>query len=192
MLGARERFVIDAQYRPRIGQCSGYTAIELMVVIALIAIVTAIALPHFSALVDRWRVHHVISQLQHVMRFAHAQAIRTRSHVTIQAKPAACRSMQDKRNWSCGLTVFQDINQNKSQDATELTLHEVQEFRALTVIHAALNGQETFLTYGPHGILTVNSSHFSVYPANRPDSPAAQTICLSSGGKMRVTAGVEC
>jgi prepilin-type N-terminal cleavage/methylation domain-containing protein len=119
-----------------LGRRLGYTAIELMVVVALIAIITAIALPHFATLVDRWRVHQEVAALQNVMRFATAQAIRTRSEVVIQAKPATCRSLRDAQNWSCGMMVFQDTNQNQVQDPDEPTLQDVPESHALTVIHA--------------------------------------------------------
>jgi type IV fimbrial biogenesis protein FimT len=174
----------------RLRQRSGYTAIELMVVVALIAIATAMALPHFSALVDRWRVQQGITDLQNVIRFANAQAIRTRSRVVIQAKPATCRSLQDAGNWSCGLTVFQDINQNNTQDAGEPTLREVQEFHALTVMHSGASNVR--LAYGPFGVPVANPGRFEVYPAASPDSPAAQTICLSFGGRIRVKAGLGC
>ncbi|MDR2990682.1 MAG: GspH/FimT family pseudopilin [Burkholderiaceae bacterium] len=171
-----------------LGRRAGYTVVELMVTVALIAIVTTVALPYFSLWVDRWRVDHVIIQLQNVMRFANAQAARTRCRVVIQAKPATCRSLQNARNWSCGLTVFQDVNQSSTQDADELTLQDIQEFHALTVIHASF-GSDARLIYGSHGAPVASSGRFEVYPAAQPDSPAARTICLSSGGRMRVKAG---
>jgi type IV fimbrial biogenesis protein FimT len=173
------------------GWRSGYTAIELMVVVALIAIITAIALPHFSALVDRWRVHQEVVVLQNVMRFATAQAIRTRSEVVIQAKPATCRSLRDAQNWSCGMMVFQDTNQNKIQDPDEPTLQDVPESHALTVIHAGSDNAR--LRYGPHGTPIANPGRFQVYPIGNPNSPAAQTICRSWGGRLRVKDGlVKC
>jgi len=163
------------------------------VVIALIAIIAVIALPHFSSLVDRWRVRQAVTQLQNIMRFANAQAIRTRSRVVIQAKPATCRSLNDVQNWSCGLTVFQDINQNNAQDSGEPTLRDVQEFRTLTVIHIGANTANSVrLNYGPHGVPIANPGHFEVYPVNNSNSPAAQTICLSFGGRMRITTGLKC
>jgi type IV fimbrial biogenesis protein FimT len=169
---------------------SGYTAVELMVVVALIAIVTAIALPYFSAMVDRWRVDQGITALQNVVRFANAQAIRTRSRVVIEARPASCRGTQDTRNWSCGMTVFQDINQNNAQDPGEPTLRDVPEFHALTVLHTG--GSNARLNYGPHGAPIANPGRFEVYPAVVPNSPATRTICLSLGGRMRVKVGLGC
>jgi prepilin-type N-terminal cleavage/methylation domain-containing protein len=177
--------------RPGPKRRSGYTVIELMVVVALVAITIALAVPHFSFLVDRWRVHHGIAQLQSAFRLASIQAIRTGSRIAIQAKPATCRSSQSARNWSCGLTVFQDTNQNKVQDANESTLQDVPEFHALTVVmHAGAN--RTRLVYGPYGTPIATPSRFEVYPVNNPGSQATQTICLSFGGRMRVKAGLQC
>jgi len=184
-----ERFAFDARM-PRIEQHSGYTAIELMAVIALIAIMIAVALPHFSALMDRWRVHQAIVHLQNVIRFASIQAIRTNSGVVIRAKPATCRQVRDDHNWSCGLTVFQDTNQSHTQDAGVPTLHEMQEFHALTVMHVAGNGQIPHLRYGSYGTPIAAQGRFEVFPLANSASPAAQTICMSSGGRMRVKPGV--
>jgi type IV fimbrial biogenesis protein FimT len=169
---------------------SGYTVVELIVVLMLIAATSAVALPHFSFLVDRWRVHQAIIHLQNAIRFANAQAVRTRSRVVIRAKSAICRSLQDAKNWSCGLTVFPDDNRNNAQDTAEFPLKEIQEFRTLTVMH--FGGSNAYVAYGPHGAPIANPGRFEVYPVARPDSPAAQTICLSFGGRMRVKAGLGC
>jgi type IV fimbrial biogenesis protein FimT len=175
---------------PKTGERSGYTVLELLMVLALSAIITVMALPHFSALIDRWRVHQAIIELQGVIRFAHAQAIRTRSRVVIQAKPATCRSLQDAQNWSCGLTVFQSINQKNTRAPNQPSLREMQPFYALTVKH--IGASNAFLSYGPHGAPIANPGRFEIYPAANPDSPAAQTICLSFGGRMRIQSGVGC
>jgi type IV fimbrial biogenesis protein FimT len=172
---------------PRIGQRSGYTAIELVVVIALVAIMIAMALPHFSSMADRWRVHQAITQLQNVLRFASVQAIRTGSSVEIRATPVNCRPLRKQTNaqdWSCGLTV-------SLQDAGQPPLQEVPEFYAVTVMHGGFS-TPTKLTYSPYGVPTAANGSFEVFPAMSPDSPAARTICLSRGGQMRVQAGLKC
>jgi type IV fimbrial biogenesis protein FimT len=188
MYQALERF---DQHSLKTGRRSGYTIIELLVVLTLIAIITTMALPHFFALIDRWRVHQAITELQNVIRFAHAQAIRTRSRVIIQAKPGTCRSLQGAQNWSCGLMVFLGINQTNTPDPNQPPLREVQPFHALTVMHFGARGN-AYLSYGPLGAPIANPGRFEVYPAASPDSPAAQTICLSWGGRIRVQPGLGC
>jgi type IV fimbrial biogenesis protein FimT len=177
-------------HRSWMGPRLGFTVIELLAVLALAAIIATLALPAFSALADRWRVRHAIAELQSVMRFANAAAIRTRSRVIIAAKPASCRLLKNTQNWSCGLTVFQDIDHNNVQGPDEPVLRDIPEFYALTVMHAG--GNNAFLAYGPHGAPIANPSHFEVYPSSNPDSPATQTICLSFGGRMRVNPGLGC
>jgi Tfp pilus assembly protein FimT len=137
---------------------------------------------------DRWRVHQAVTHLQNVIRLARAQAIRTGSRVVIKAKSAGCRSLNETRNWSCGLTVFQDIHENYIQDSDEPTLREEPEFHALTVIHAGLN-PVSYVTYGPHGASFTGARRFEVSPTANPDSPITQKICLSSGGRIRIEAG---
>jgi len=166
--------------------------IELLVVVGLIAIVITLALPYFSALIDRWRVYQGVTALQNVMRFARAQAIRTNSNVFIQAKSTSCRSLpEDTHNWSCGLTVFQDVNPNKGQDPDDPTLQDLPEFHALTVMYGPGIGSSARFSYGPHGAPSTNSS-FQVYPTGNSNSRSARVICQSSGGRLRVTEDPKC
>ena len=174
----------------RRGPRAGFTTVEVLAVLALVAAAAACALPSFGPMVDRWRVRRAVAQLQSVMRFANAQAVRTRSRVVIAARPASCRSLTSTQNWSCGVTVFQDINGNNAQDAGEPTLRNAPEFDRLAVMHAG--GSNAYLAYGPRGFPIGNPSRFEFYPAADPDSPAARTICLSAGGRMRVTEGIKC
>ena len=49
---------------------TGFTAIELMVVVSIIAILTALAAPSFTPLIENWRVREASEQLQSTLYYA--------------------------------------------------------------------------------------------------------------------------
>lgn len=64
---------------------TGFTAVELVVTIAVLAILTAIAIPSFSPLMERWRVRNTAEGLQASVYLARSEAIKRGGNVTIQA-----------------------------------------------------------------------------------------------------------
>ena len=64
---------------------SGFTLIELVVVVALIAVVAGFAIPNFSSLMDRNRVTSVTNSSLGMLNYARNEAIRRGEPVTVTA-----------------------------------------------------------------------------------------------------------
>ena len=63
----------------------GFTAIELMVVVSIVAILAALAAPSFTPLIERWRVRSAIEHLTSTLYFARSEAIKRGGGITIDA-----------------------------------------------------------------------------------------------------------
>lgn len=70
--------------RPR-----GFTAIELMVTIAVLAILVALAAPSFNSLAERWRVRQTANDIQSAIYFARSEGIKRGGNVTFAANGGA-------------------------------------------------------------------------------------------------------
>jgi type IV fimbrial biogenesis protein FimT len=81
----------------RIETPRGFTLIEMMVVIALMTVLLAMALPSFSGLIERYRVEGMASALMASVSHARSEAARRGKTVTIQQR-TGCSG----RDWSCG------------------------------------------------------------------------------------------
>lgn len=63
----------------------GFTAIELMVVVAILAVLAALAAPSFTLLVERWRVRSASEDLTSALYYARSEAIKRGGGVAIDA-----------------------------------------------------------------------------------------------------------
>lgn len=63
----------------------GFTAIELMVVVSIVAILTALAAPSFTPLFERWRVRSAADELTSTIYYVRSEAIKRGGGLTIEA-----------------------------------------------------------------------------------------------------------
>ncbi|MGL6206135.1 MAG: pilus assembly FimT family protein, partial [Giesbergeria sp.] len=63
----------------------GFTAIELMVVVAIVAVLAALAAPSFTPLIERWRVRQAAENLTSSLYFARSEAIKRGGGIALDA-----------------------------------------------------------------------------------------------------------
>lgn len=64
---------------------NGFTAIELMVVVSIVAILAALATPSFTPLIERWRVRSAAEDLTSTIYYARSEAIKRGGGITVEA-----------------------------------------------------------------------------------------------------------
>jgi type IV fimbrial biogenesis protein FimT len=100
---------------------SGFSMIELMITVAVAAILMAIAAPNFRDSLARTRVSGAANELQAAASLARAEALKLKSPVTLcaRATDTACAA---GTSWNDGFLLFQDPNGNGLPDEGELIL----------------------------------------------------------------------
>ncbi|MBC9252244.1 hypothetical protein A9179_18395 [Pseudomonas alcaligenes] len=91
----------------------GFTLLELVIALAIAAILTFLILPATNAIVARQRVSNGLSSFINSLKYARTYAALHQTGVTMLAR-------QD--NWGAGWTVFEDPNRNALQDDGERVL----------------------------------------------------------------------
>ena len=104
-------------------QCGGFTLLELMITIALVAIVMGIGVPSYQDFVVKNRIQTQASEIRSSLAMARVEAIRRGLWIRVCPGQDGCRGA----NWHEGWNSFVDRNSNnirtEADDETHLEVH---------------------------------------------------------------------
>ena len=166
---------------------AGFTAIELMVVVSIVAILAALAGPSFTPLIENWRVRESAEQLQSTLHYARSEAIKRGGRVVIQKIPNntnGCTTASSTRAWDCGWIVCHDTNDNGTCNATEPVLQRVA---SAAKVHVNRTGGGASIKLNRWGLVDGTFLGFNLIPLDKSVShPGTRGVCMSSGGRVRI------
>lgn len=93
----------------------GFTLVEMMVAVAVLAILLSIGMPAFGGLIDNQRLDSSVNSLLRSVQFTRSEAVRQNRHVTM--------APLDGR-WEVGWVIFIDEDGNGAFDSGEPLLRE--------------------------------------------------------------------
>jgi type IV fimbrial biogenesis protein FimT len=176
---------------------AGFTLVELMVVIAIIAILATLALPSFNGLLADAALKEQTESLMDDLRYARSMSMKRGRSVTLCATttplattPACAASNPD---WSKGWIIFVDetVPLNDTFQATDELLRRQEAASRSGGIDTGTGGSAgeppRFLRFNPEGRSTGMQSSF-IFKSPNGDATLDRTICLATTGRPRVTA----
>lgn len=95
----------------------GFTLVELLITISILAIVLTMAIPTFSTVTDSIRQRTQVNQLLADLNFARSRAITSRRTVSLCAGQTSCDGVA---RWKNQIIIFEDVNANGALDNNEL------------------------------------------------------------------------
>lgn len=167
-------------------RAGGFTAVELMVVVGIIAVLVALAGPSFTLMIESWRVRDATESLRSTMLFARSEAIKRGGGVAIHKLPNAgnCTSPNSNQDWDCGWVVCQDTNNNGACGASEPVLQRVETPARVQVTRT---GGGASIKLNRWGLVDGTWPGFSLVPLDKNTAhPGARGVCMSSGGRIRI------
>jgi len=164
--------------------------IELMVVIAIVAILTVIAIPSFKNLIQSNTMTGAVNTFLADMRFARSESIRRGGAV------AMCRSENPEAavptcgtgsgvGWESGWIIFQNLNNGSTRSADEPLLRVQGPLTSINTI--AEPGAATVFKFTATGRLTTGAlTHLTFGSPPMYATDAQRIVCVSVGGRARI------
>lgn len=137
----------------------GFTAIELLVTIAVLAIVTAFAVPGMTALVVRNRLAAQANELVGALNYARSEAVTRGQPVALCPAQSPYTACADSTRWTDGWVVFTDSGTANAIDAPQ---DVVRVFAALDGGSSLTTTATRVVRYLPDGFLTNDAGPFSL------------------------------
>ncbi len=113
---------------------SGFTLVEMIVVLSIIGIILVIAIPSFSSFIQSNRLATTANEFVSSLNLARNEAT-TRGLTVTVCKSTDLTACVETDNWDQGWIVFTDSNANGNVDGTDTVLR----------VHEALSGNATFV-----------------------------------------------
>ena len=157
---------------------TGFSITELMVVVAIVAILLSIGVPSFRYITNSYRMSAEVNSLLGDLQYARAEAIREGQTVTVCASTNRV-SCTGGTAWAGGWIVFSDVNSNQTVNPGD-TILRVQSTFAGTVPDTFTAGNNvTAITYNREGFATTAAGFpNTTITLQEQSSNAAWTRCL--------------
>jgi len=180
---ARSKSAESTHVRAGVLRQSGFTAIELMVTITIMAVLTTLAAPSFTYLLQRWRIAQTADVLKSSLHYARAEAIKRGGGVFLNK--AKCDRAPRKANWDCGWYVCA-APKGKTTCADTHALQRYSAPAGLQISRAdGIAGAS--IKFNRWGLVSGRYVGFSIVPhGENTNHPATRGVCMSSGGRIRV------
>ena len=185
----QERF--PRQFAPRLRSTAGFTLVELMVVVSLLAILMGLAAPSFARLAKAAAISSAVNQFLADMRFARSEAVRRGGGVVLcrsedpESAEPTCSSSLDSAGWASGWIVFNDINGNGERNPDE-GLIRIQA-RQTGVESIATGGTPTVFRFGATGRLLAPGPIASLqFGGSNVEADIRRVVCVNAGGRARL------
>lgn len=183
------------------GPQKGLTAIELLVTIAILAILVGIAAPSMTQFIAKWRVSNAINSFTGSLRLARTEAIARSRQVVVCRVDAAtsttCRSTAGTHGYASGWIVFVDQNGNGTYSAAagdELLLRQ-EALPGIADITVTGSNAPSFL-FDPSGLGDKpRGVNFDASGFDRTSTTpwARRAICFTKPGRIRyVSDSADC
>ncbi len=149
-------------------QC-GFTLIELMITLAIVAIVLAIGVPSFQGMMRNNRAAAHMNEFTSALNLARSEAVKRGVNVGI---------VPNTGGWAQGWTVFVDTDGSGSLNGAEVTLRVYDRLEGNPTMTGAAS-----IFYLPSGAIAGGGTQQISYVLDSADPATRRLICVNPVGR---------
>lgn len=154
-----------------------FTLLELLSTLAIITILTSIALPTYTTLIERQRTINLLTQLHTELHYARDTAVNLQQPVSLCAGNSTCAT---ERVWTQQILTFVDSNLNGFLDADEQLL-KVADLPSSHSWSWSNFRQQPYMTYTASGMTNSLNGTFTLCH----ETQALASLTLNRSGRVR-------
>lgn len=172
----------------------GFTLMELLITIAIAAVIGGLAAPSFKKMIDSNRIQTSASALQGDMMFARTEAVKRGLWVSIcpSIDQATCTTTNV---WEKGWIVFNDLNGSGTMQTGDVVLKVRQALPGGATVAAAPAPTQNAIIFNREGFTTNMGTAQVAFQFHSSDNYANATRCVLvnfGGGLSVVSKGATC
>ena len=176
-------------------ESNGFTLLELMVVLAIVAILATFAAPSFTAMIQSNTMSTTVNTFLADVRYARSESIRRGGGVVMCRSDApeivnpkcGTGSGPNGKGWVSGWIIFHNLNGSQQKDNNEPLLRAQSPITSINSISEAGSSSSTKFQFTGTGRMNLSSAttlQFGSSPQFKDE--AQRTVCVSLGGRVRI------
>lgn len=176
---------------------NGFTLIEMLVVVAIAAILASLAVPSFRTMLVKRSTQSAADTLVSDMRYARTQALQRSTRVVMCSlainSTSACSGTT--ASWANGWLIFVDKNNDDIVNGSDEILRVQQPVANIASIQSApVNSDHPQFRFEANGWTKSSSQTFVITPTGTVPAGSTQLVCISNQGRpsVRPQGGTVC
>lgn len=154
---------------PRSRLQRGFTLVELLVTVSILAILVSLAVPSFSSLIAQWQRDNVTRALATDLQQARSESIKSSRKVVVCPSTNASTSTptcSGASEWKSGWLVFVDTNADSDFKTSDKDVLLTTGPASAGVSKMESSGSVKALVFLPNGLLGAGKTDITVEPSN--------------------------
>lgn len=173
---------------------AGFTLVELMVVIAIAAILTTLAAPSFVSLIKSSKISSGVNTFLSDVRFARSESVRLggdvimcRSNLPEAANPVCNTGTgTDGNGWVSGWIVFHDLDNSLDRNGTERVLRVQPALTSIDSITESGTPSNKFPFTATGRLRSTTSATTLQFGGADFSNNLQRMVCVGLGGRARI------
>ena len=157
---------------------TGFTLIEMMITVSILAVILATAVPAMSEFLQRNKSNAVISQVRNLVALARENAVHHNCFTTICPSE---NNVNCSTNTQAPLMVFSDCNRNRVIDGNDQLYRVMTPLPKNSELRWSFFPRRTYLQMTPQGFTNGQNGTLIYCPANGEAKHARLLIIRKSG-----------